>query len=332
MAVSLTRSSTRGLSVLLLGFAGSLLYLAAGRALEAIHQRHGKFPADSVDGCVLISIVFILSIAVPRVSIDRAWSFGLLAGTGFAAPLYLSALYAVSPHPRTWVWLLGWPMVWEYVLLASLILTVSFWAQCADFWTKKRRMSAVLVAAISVGLVVAIWAVGLGLMRSHFARSQAAQSSVTGKQTDVQLPGRTLTSLDGSPIPASDFQDHVTVIDFWGTWCAACIAEFPLLEAVHKDYSANANVRFLLADTERAGETSEKINHFLQRRPLSIPVARDPNGLYIELTEKLANNGVPLLIVVDRHGHIRFVENGFDSEDTTGRVLHKQVDTLLAAP
>lgn len=321
-----------GLRAVLLGLAAQLLVFAVGAAIHFIHLRDHHFLGINSEGYATLAALLILSIAIAKLFNQRAWWYGLLAGLGMSVPLVLFALYGRSPHPSTWVWSLGWPMFWIYVAIVSLILITSLWTQGAALWFGRRRLSAALVAVASVGLVVAIWAAGFALMRSHFARAQAMQSSVTRKQIDTLLPSLALTAIDGTPISTSDLQGHVTVIDFWGTWCGACIAEFPSLEAVHKEYSGNPRVRFLLVNPEIEGDTPEKINHFLQRRPLSIPVALDPEGLYLELSEKLNNNGLPLLIVIDRHGHIRFRENGFENPDKTKHGLHAQIDTLLVAP
>jgi thiol-disulfide isomerase/thioredoxin len=316
----------------LLGFGAILLFLAVSRIISAIHPRHYHFLGVEWDGYLLLALVLTLSIMVAKFSDRRVWLHGLLAGIGFGLPLYVSALYTMSPDPRKWVWLLGWPMFGIYVALVSVLLITSLWAQGADLWLKRRRLSAALVLVGSAALVIAIWAAGFALMRFHFARSQAMQSSTATQQIDMPLPNLALTAMDGRPISANELQGHITVIDFWGTWCGACIAEFPSLEAVHKEYSGNPRVRFLLVNPEIEGDTPEKINRFLQRSPLSIPVALDPEGPYFELSQKLNNNGLPLRIVIDRSGHIRFREYGFASADKTRHELHAEIDTLLAAP
>jgi thiol-disulfide isomerase/thioredoxin len=321
-----------GLRAFLLGLTASLLFLAVNSLMMAIHHRYHRFPGGNLSGYVLIAAVLILSIMVATFWDGRAWLQGLLAGIGFGLVQYVFALYSLSPHPSTWVWLLGWPMLWMYVAVVSFLVITSLWAQSAALWFARRKIFAVLIATGSAGLVVAICFAGFALMRSHFARAQAMQSSVTARQIDTLLPSLALTATDGTPISTSELQGQITVIDFWGTWCGACIAEFPSLEAIHKEYSANPRVRFLLVNPETGGDTPEKINRFLQRSSLSIPVALDTKGLYFELSQKLNNNGLPLLIVIDRHGHIRFRENGFESADKTKLGLHAQIDTLLATP
>jgi thiol-disulfide isomerase/thioredoxin len=324
--------SKPGLRAFLLGFAGSLLFLVVSRVVTSIHHREYHFLGVEWSGYLLLALVLTLSISVAKFSKDRPRLHGLLVGLGFGLPLYISALYARSPHPSTWVWSLGWPMLWVYVALISLLLMTSLWAQSAALWFARRRLFSVLVAVGTIGLVLPFWAAGFALMRFHFARAQAMQSSPETRQIDMPLPNLVLAATDGTPISSSELQGRVTVIDFWGTWCAACIAEFPSLEALQKEYSGESRVRFLLVNPEIEGDTPEKINRFLQSSPLSIPIALDPEGLYLELSAKLKNDGLPLLIVIDRHGHVRFRENGFESADKTKQGLRGQIDTLLAVP
>jgi thiol-disulfide isomerase/thioredoxin len=191
------------------------------------------------------------------------------------------------------------------------------------------RLLASLVAAGSVGIVVAIFAAGLSFMHYYDARVQVRQDLRAQHLIDIPLPHLALTALNGKPIPVSALQGQITVIDFWGTWCAACIAEFPSLEAAQKEYSGNATVRFLPVNPEIEGDTPEKIERFLQRRPIAVPMALDPGPSYFDLSNKLNNNELPLMLVVDQHGDIRFCEYGFENADKTRRGIRPDINALL---
>jgi thiol-disulfide isomerase/thioredoxin len=169
-------------------------------------------------------------------------------------------------------------------------------------------------------------------MRAHEARMRTIRDILETEQIDVPLSNLMLTTMNGKPISASELRGSITVIDFWGTWCAGCIAELPSLEAVHKQYLKDSRVQFLLVNPEIEGDTPDKISNFLQHRSLSIPVALVADRLYFELSEKLQSDGLPLLIIIDRRGHVRFRKNGYISPDKTINGLRNQVDTLLAAP
>jgi thiol-disulfide isomerase/thioredoxin len=297
-----------------------------------ITMRHPGYRGGQWVGFLLIALVLMVSIVVAKLSNGRPRLYGLLAGVGLGFPIYIFSLYDKSSNPSTWVWLLGWPMAWMYVGLSTLVVITSLWAQCVALWSARQRLFALVTAVGSVLLAVSIWVTGFTLIRFHVNHSLAMQSIPSKRLVDLPLPSLTLTAMDGTPIRTSEFNGQVTVIDFWGTWCAPCIAELPSLEAVQKGYSRESMVKFLLVNPGLGHDTPEKISRFLLRKPLSIPVALDSNGLYFELSQKLENNALPLLIVIDRQGHIRYEDNSFENDDQTKQELRAQIDPLLTEP
>jgi thiol-disulfide isomerase/thioredoxin len=46
----------------------------------------------------------------------------------------------------------------------------------------------------------------------------------------------TLHALDGKSVRLSDFRGRVVLVNFWATWCTACISEMAELIALQKNY------------------------------------------------------------------------------------------------
>lgn len=61
------------------------------------------------------------------------------------------------------------------------------------------------------------------------AEAYAARSPVPA--ADFQLQ-----TLDGKPLRLSDFRGKVVLVNFWTTWCTACVGEMPALVALQKKY------------------------------------------------------------------------------------------------
>lgn len=313
-----------------IGIVALLGFLASVVGLVALHLQNITILGVLLPGELLLALVIVLAIVVGRLTDSRIWFYGLLAGVGMGVPGFFVALYMESPDWRTWLYNLGLPSRERWMLLASILLITSLGAQSTALWHRRRRALALFMQLATVGLVVAVWIGGIRATQYLSKRDQALQAVKTRPGFDIPLPELALTRLDGTPILAAEFTGHITVLDFWGTWCAACISEFPSLEAVYKDYPASTKVRFLMVNPELAGDTSEKIKLFLGRKPISLPIALDPGTPYFELASKLHNEALPMLIIVDQQGHIKFYETESEGSDKNRQSLRANIDALVA--
>ena len=67
-------------------------------------------------------------------------------------------------------------------------------------------------------------------------------------------PAFELIDLNGPPVRTADFHGRSVVVNFFATWCAACVFELPLLEAVAVEY-AGCGVVVLLVDVQQSRDT-----------------------------------------------------------------------------
>ncbi|HEX8328699.1 MAG TPA: TlpA disulfide reductase family protein [Hymenobacter sp.] len=72
------------------------------------------------------------------------------------------------------------------------------------------------------------------------------------RQPNVQLADMPLVDLDGRPVATAQFAGRPVVVNYWATWCAPCVEEFPLFEQAKKQ--AGAGVVFLMVSDEPAGK------------------------------------------------------------------------------
>ena len=96
-----------------------------------------------------------------------------------------------------------------------------------------------------------------------------------------QVPGGCkVEALDsGAPVALSEFaQGKPMVVNFWASWCGACIQEMPDLQRVYT--SANTQVQFLGLDLlDVSGEDRAGALAFARQRQVSYPLAYDQDGL-----------------------------------------------------
>jgi thiol-disulfide isomerase/thioredoxin len=107
--------------------------------------------------------------------------------------------------------------------------------------------------------------------------------------------------LDGSGYDLTQDRGQVVVVNFWGSWCAPCVAEADDLE---KTYQATKDqgVRFLGVNVQ---DMRDKAIAF-ERGRVSYPSLFDPASRQA-LTFAIPPNFTPATIVLDREGRIAVV-------------------------
>jgi len=110
-------------------------------------------------------------------------------------------------------------------------------------------------------------------------------------------------------------QGHVYVVDFWGTWCGACIGEMPELAEIQKEF-AERNVTIISV----TDETLDEVNAFLDRpchhndkmtyRELTTGyhLTADPDGsVFNEYMKGIPKRSFPMMAIVGKTGLIEFI-------------------------
>ncbi len=93
---------------------------------------------------------------------------------------------------------------------------------------------------------------------------------LAGSTSNDTLPDFKLKLIDGRVVNSKDLAGKVTVIDFWGTWCAPCIAEIPEYNAFYKEYKSKGV--YFLALAADSGTDSE-VRTAAKRLGIEYPVA-----------------------------------------------------------
>jgi peroxiredoxin len=61
-------------------------------------------------------------------------------------------------------------------------------------------------------------------------------ASLFGQQPE-RMPQFSLPRLEGQTLRSEDLKDNIVVLDFWATWCEACVSEIPEFNKLEKEYS-----------------------------------------------------------------------------------------------
>lgn len=116
---------------------------------------------------------------------------------------------------------------------------------------------------------------------------------------DQPTPQLATTWLDGKPIDLKELRGRVVLVNFWATWCEPCKDELPALLKL-KEQMAGRPFELL---TVNYGEFPDKINQYLARSGIKLPVVLDTQN---EVSKEWKVGGLPMTFLVDRRGRVRY--------------------------
>jgi len=122
-----------------------------------------------------------------------------------------------------------------------------------------------------------------------------------------KAPDFTLNNLDGEPVSLSSFAgEKVVMLAFFALRCGTCLMEAPYLEIFHKKYDGQMALLAINIDGVDAVTTSETMKDV--GFDITYPVLLDPE---FQATDTYTNFLVPLTVVIDKRGIIRYIHTGF---------------------
>ena len=119
--------------------------------------------------------------------------------------------------------------------------------------------------------------------------------------SDIDAFGQfTAKTVDDKTFTQEDFKKaDITMIDFWQTGCAPCIAQFPFLEELRKELPENVQIITACLDGERNKELAQKI---LTETGFSGATIVSGDGDYEKGIQKLIYT--PTYLLVDSEGKV----------------------------
>jgi len=154
--------------------------------------------------------------------------------------------------------------------------------------------------------------------------------SGAGQYTELDpvqsAPDRPIETIDGTVLDLAGFRGRAVVLNFWATWCAACVAEMPALDRLAA-VQGQRNLAVLPVAMDRGGRVP--VTAFYRRYRLQhLPVLTDPaehighfrTGNLNAAPFALA--ALPITYLIDRKSRIRgYVPGAADWQSDAARSL-----------
>lgn len=137
----------------------------------------------------------------------------------------------------------------------------------------------------------------------------------TGCETDKKADlNHTLKDMHGADVRLADYTGKVLLLNFWGTWCAPCRAEIPVLVKLADEYKDRGFAVLGLAQQD----TPEELRAFAAEHKMNYPSLLSTPEVEDAFGPMWA---VPMTFIIDRRGSICFKH--------LGPVTREQVEKAL---
>jgi peroxiredoxin len=171
---------------------------------------------------------------------------------------------------------------------------------------RESRFGTLLVLAVTAVLVI----VGAYLMEKPSTAKTAGVTAVDVGPSDGPPPivGKpahdfTATTVEGKKVSLSGYKGHPVWLTFGASWCAACQAEAPDIEATYNKFKAQGVVVLAVS----INEDSPTVLDFGKRIGLTYPQVADPDTT---IASAYRVNGIPVHFFIDKAGILRSIKTG----------------------
>lgn len=113
-----------------------------------------------------------------------------------------------------------------------------------------------------------------------------------------------VTFPDSKRVKMSALDGKIFVLNFWATWCEACLIEMPTLEKLNAEFSG-LGVKVLAVSVDEDAKAS--ITAMLQKKPLKLAIFYDDQQ---KLSDLFDVHAIPFTVIMNKERRILHVESG----------------------
>ena len=154
-------------------------------------------------------------------------------------------------------------------------------------------------------MLVVFGLVGLGFLKVDLFAKTANQEleQLFSDLGILQIPPDTdpleikLQDPTGRPISLAEFRGKIVFINFWTTWCLACVIEMPSMEKLHQKFKDKDFVMMAI----NLQESASRVKQFYKEYKLTFTTLLDTTG---DVGAGLGIRSIPTTFILDKNGRI----------------------------
>jgi len=133
---------------------------------------------------------------------------------------------------------------------------------------------------------------------------------IVAPKSSKMAPGFKLNNIRGGTTELSDFKGKVVLVNFWATWCAACVEEMDSMQNLYNDLKKK-DVEIVAISIDRWNE--DRIIDYADKKNLNFHILRDPDQ---KVRKQYYIMGLPTSYLIDGDGKIRGYVSGARTWDS----------------
>lgn len=154
----------------------------------------------------------------------------------------------------------------------------------------------------------------LCLFLSSAAEAQTAALNIGDKVPDLAI--NNIMNYKTTTAKLSDFKGKLLILDFWATWCAACIQSFPKMELLQKEFKDKLQVLLVSSDSHEKNQAFFDKRKASTGKEFSLPRVDGDRALKQLFPYRLLPHYVWIL-----DGTVKAITGGFELNSTTIKAM-----------
>ncbi|MCU7939762.1 MAG: TlpA family protein disulfide reductase [gamma proteobacterium symbiont of Bathyaustriella thionipta] len=144
----------------------------------------------------------------------------------------------------------------------------------------------------------------------YLSNSVIAMGTLETIHNNKNIASFELKGIDNHIYRLSDYQGKVVLVNFWASWCPACIQELPSMQRLEKVFTDQPFeiVAINVSEVKKKVIYQAKLNH------MNFTVLLDPES---KTLKQWRAKILPTSYIIDKKGHIRYLAQGPLEWDST---------------
>lgn len=167
-------------------------------------------------------------------------------------------------------------------------------------WMKKPEINLLKVLG-PVVLILMVVVGALSIVKMKVGGQRRGQSYA---QVGQVVPDFTLKRLGGGEMRYSEGKAKIVLINFWATWCEACMIEMPSIVKLREKFKDKGFEVYAIDLDDQPEKVAPPV---IARLGMKFPIFTDKENV---LSDLFNVHAIPLSVILDRSGKILFSEPG----------------------